>query len=285
VPYNGAITTVSNNPLGGRQAFVRASAGFPAFVNATINFGTALANKTVLVRFRIGTDEAVGDLGWTIDDIAFTGITNKPFRTVTNDTATCGLQPPISNAGPDQTVPVSTLVTLDGSASSDPQGAPLTFLWTQLSGTAVTLSSRTVVKPTFTAPAAASTLVFRLHVSNGSTAANDTVTINVVNTTPPDAGVDAPPADAPPDAATPDAAPDAATPDAATPDAATPDAATPDAAVPDAAQPDASNPPPPPPPPTSDGGCCSTGGGSPAQHAPLIVGVLLLLARRRRRRV
>jgi MYXO-CTERM domain-containing protein len=286
VPYNGTISNVSGNPLGGRQGFVRTSAGFPAFVNATVNFGTALANKTVLVRFRIGTDEAAGDLGWTIDDIAFTGITNKPFRTVTNDTATCSAaKPPISNAGPDQTVPVSTLVTLDGSASSDPNGLPLTFLWTQLSGTPVTLSSRTVVKPTFTAPAAAATLVFRLHVSNGTLAANDTVTINVVAGTPPDAGTpDAPPVDAAPDAATPDAAPDAATPDAATPDAATPDGAVPDAAVPDGSTtPDASNPPPPPPPPTSDGGCCSTGGGSPARHAPLVFAVLVLLARRRRR--
>jgi hypothetical protein len=135
VPYTGTIATGSGNPLGGRQGFVRATAGFPAFTTATVSFGTALANRTILVRFRIGTDEAVGDLGWTIDDISFTGITNKPFRSVVNDIAVC--LPPIANAGPDQSVAASSLVTLDGSASSDPNNDPLTFTWTQLQGPAV----------------------------------------------------------------------------------------------------------------------------------------------------
>jgi hypothetical protein len=284
VPYTGTIATGSGNPLGGRQGFVRATAGFPAFTTATVSFGTALANRTILVRFRIGTDEAVGDLGWTIDDISFTGITNKPFRSVVNDTAVC--QPPIANAGPDQTVAASSLVTLDGSASSDPNNDPLTFTWTQLQGPAVTLSSTTAAKPTFTAPSAATSLQFRLRVSDGSATAADTVTITVVGGTPPDAGT--------PDAALPDAAVDAGVVDAAPPDAA-PDAALdagvePDAALdagtePDAAQPpvDASTPPPPPP-GGDDGGCCSTSGGrSPSQHLPIILVVGALFLRRRLR--
>ena len=280
VPYNGTISNVSGNPLGGRQGFVKSTAGFPGFVTATVSFGTALANKTIRVRFRIGTDELVGAAGWTIDDISFAGITNKPFRTVANDAATCIA--PKANAGPDQTVLVGTLVTLDGSASSDANGDPLSFLWTQLAGTTVTLSSTTAVKPTFTAPAQPTTLQFRLRVGDGFAFSTDTVNINVVTNTPPDGGVpDAPPPDAPPP---PDAAPDAPAPDAATPDAATPDAPPPDAAAPDSAMPpvDASNPPPPP--PTDDGGCCSTGGGSPAQHLPMILVVGWLLVRRRVRR-
>jgi len=40
---------------------------------------------------------------------------------------------PVANAGPDQTVPVGTDVMLDGSASSDADGDPLTFSWSLVS--------------------------------------------------------------------------------------------------------------------------------------------------------
>ncbi len=76
---------------------------------------------------------------------------------------------PIASAGPAQTVAAGATVTLDGSGSSDPNGDSLTYQWTQTAGPAVTLSSATAVKPTFTAPATAATLTFQLVVSNGTT--------------------------------------------------------------------------------------------------------------------
>ena len=48
-----------------------------------------------------------------------------------------------------------------------PSGNPLTYQWTQTGGTAVTLSSGTAVKPTFTAPASPATLTFQLVVNDG----------------------------------------------------------------------------------------------------------------------
>lgn len=91
--------------------------------------------------------------------------------------------PPTANAGPDQNVTVSSTVQLDGSGSSDSDGTIASYSWTQISGTSVTLSSSTAVKPTFTAPSSPATLVFGLTVTdnNGATSTQDQVTINVAS--------------------------------------------------------------------------------------------------------
>jgi hypothetical protein len=79
--------------------------------------------------------------------------------------------PPTVNAGPNQTVDEGSLVTLDGTASRDPDSDPLIYTWTQVLGNPVALSDLHSVTPTFTAPQEPShgqeTLTFRLEVDDG----------------------------------------------------------------------------------------------------------------------
>ncbi len=75
--------------------------------------------------------------------------------------------PPVANAGVNQSVTVSSVVTLDGSASTDPDGhTPLVYGWTQTGGSPIVLSSASISQPTFTAPTAPTVLTFTLTVTD-----------------------------------------------------------------------------------------------------------------------
>ncbi len=109
--------------------------------------------------------------------------------TLSFDWTVTGNRPPVANPGMAQTVDEDAPVTLDGSGSSDPDNDPLTYEWSQTSGTTVTLSSTTAANPTFTAPnlLAQGTLVFSLTVNDGtvdSQPSSVTITVNADNDPP-----------------------------------------------------------------------------------------------------
>jgi hypothetical protein len=93
---------------------------------------------------------------------------------------------PKANAGPDQTVPINTTVTLDGSGSTDVDGDILNYSWslTVPDGSNASLSNPTAVKPTFVVDASG-TYIAQLIVNDSMLDSTpDTVTINWENSAP-----------------------------------------------------------------------------------------------------
>lgn len=94
---------------------------------------------------------------------------------------------PAANAGRDQTAHVTDVVTLDGSASSDPDGDPLSYRWslaTVPAGSGAALLNPTRVNPDFTVDLPG-TYVAQLAVSDGKLESlPDTVTVTTENSLP-----------------------------------------------------------------------------------------------------
>ena len=165
-----ASSDVDGNPLTYQWSFVSQPAGS----------GATLANPTTAKPTFLA-----GMAGqYVIQLIVNDGLVNSLPATVTISTSNTA---PVANAGPNQTARVGATVTLDGSASTDADGNPLTYQWSFVSvptGSAAALMGPTTVKPTFMADKAGDYLV-RLIVNDGTVnSAPATVTITTTNTAP-----------------------------------------------------------------------------------------------------
>ncbi|MEW8064268.1 MAG: PKD domain-containing protein, partial [Candidatus Thiodiazotropha sp.] len=103
-------------------------------------------------------------------------------------------QPPVADAGVDQTIAAGETVQLDGSASSDADGAIVRYIWTQNRGPSVVLQDSRTATPSFTMPANAE-LAFTLTVidDSGAVTRDGVLVRSAVNINQPpvaDAGVD-----------------------------------------------------------------------------------------------
>ena len=154
--YNG--TLAASNPASGNSAFTSYSNGF----NSTRLDLSSLAGNYLLFRFRSLADESSKSGPWTIDNFRVYLCANNA--------------PPIPNAGPDQTVQNNVTVQLSGTAT-DPDGDTITYQWTQLSGTAVTLSNSTTLTPSFTSPATTANIVLQLSATSNGVTESDAVTV------------------------------------------------------------------------------------------------------------
>ncbi|SEN01298.1 Myxococcales GC_trans_RRR domain-containing protein [Stigmatella aurantiaca] len=199
--FASAALAAGDNPLQGQRAYSGLNAAFPDWSQATANFGTQLAGKDVRFRFRIGSDSSTGAYGFDLDDVTVTNAASTPFSAQVAEPSTgpvCNRRPVADVGQATLSVPeasvvggerVRNTVTLNGTGSVDPDGNPLTYQWTQLSGPAVTLSSPTSATPTFQTVEVSKTavLAFQLIVNDGTDTSTPKVTevaITNVNTKP-----------------------------------------------------------------------------------------------------
>ena len=171
---------------------------FLSFVPAGVTFsGNAVEAEWIGIESGNGFDGNIWKLSGTLNDgsslegfymvdvgifdptiiVNYAGVTIKGTIVVN--------YPPVADAGADFSVDEGQLVTLDGTASSDPDGDSISYSWAQLpGGTAVSLSGANTATPSFTSPSVApggETLSFELTVTAGGDTRTDTVSVTVVN--------------------------------------------------------------------------------------------------------
>ena len=158
--------------------------------NGTISpSGTVFTNVGTARTFTMTPTAGYTSGGFSVDGVFQGYVSSYTFPAATTGTHTIYVvfqkinQLPVANAGADQSVATSSLVTLDGSASNDPDKYPyanLGYNWTQTGGPTVTLSNNGTAKPTFT-PTATGIYTFVLDVFDGEAHASDNVIITVTS--------------------------------------------------------------------------------------------------------
>lgn len=170
VVLNDRINT-GDHITGGTLSF---SDGSKVAVPSLHNAGGAIS-----VKFPAKT---VTSMRFTVDSVAST-TGNVGLAEITPLSAGPAINhAPVANSGSDLAVQPGQLVTLDGSASADPDaGTNLTYSWTQTDGPTVNLTDRTSAKPSFT-PGAEADYSFKLTVSDGKLSSADTVAVTATKT-------------------------------------------------------------------------------------------------------
>jgi len=189
---DGVAVSVDGTNWHKLQGLVTADGISSAYTRFRVNLTQAAAAKGIVlssptwIKFQQYDNYQIATDGFAFDDI-------RVFQQGPN-------QPPLADAGADQTVDENTLVALDGGASADPDNwpDPVTFTWTQTAGSLVTLNNTHTATPSFTAPYlwnGDETLTFQLSVCDGELCGADTVQVTITDSAP----NQAPLADAGPD--------------------------------------------------------------------------------------
>ncbi|MFQ3582224.1 MAG: S8 family serine peptidase, partial [Chloracidobacterium sp.] len=131
--YNGTISTCCSNPIGGRPAWTGNSGGY---ITTTVNLPGS-GSRTVVLRFRMGSDTIISAPGWRIDTLV-----------VQDGFTCCGAPPNVVFTG-------QTTAELPGASNSDGDGffepcetLRSTLTVTNTGGATATTAIATITSPT-----------------------------------------------------------------------------------------------------------------------------------------
>lgn len=79
--YNGTINPFTDSPTAGRQAWTGDSGGF---VTSTVQLPAAANGQSVRLKWRLGTDNSVGETGWFVDTIVVRATSSCSFNPAGN---------------------------------------------------------------------------------------------------------------------------------------------------------------------------------------------------------
>ncbi len=165
---------------------ITASAGANGSISpsgaVTVNYGAA---KT----FTITPNTGYNVSSVLVDGASVGAVTSYTFSNVTaahtiSASFAAVNQPPVADAGPDQTRGRWVKTTLNGANSTDAGGPGIaSYLWTQIGGASVAISNRSSAITTFKTPGQTGALTFQLTVKDAQgLQSTDTCIVNVVTT-------------------------------------------------------------------------------------------------------
>ncbi len=131
--------------------------------------------------------DAAGNVYVTGKTNSLTGVDSAFVAKVSDTAAAPGVNtPPVANAGPDVGVSEGGKVVMSAGFSYDAEGPIVSYVWTQIAGTPVSLSGANTDYATFTAPSGGGYLTFNLTVTDGGgLSGSDTITVTVSVPPPP----------------------------------------------------------------------------------------------------
>jgi predicted extracellular nuclease len=155
----------------GATAYSYVFDGQVGYLDHALANGTMASQVTGVTQWHVNADEPlVIDYDQDFNPPGY--YSADPYRASDHDPVLIGLdltspnQPPVADAGPDQSVNTNIPVMLNGSGSSDPDGnLPLTYCWTQTGGPAVSFTPNLSIT-TFIAPSESVVLTFTLMVTD-----------------------------------------------------------------------------------------------------------------------
>jgi len=201
------ITTQNSAPVANAGNDISANVGDTLSLDGTASSdvdGDSLSYSWSILSAPADSSASLSDTSASMPSITIDAAGNYQVQLIVNDGELDSLADvvsisttntaPIADAGTDLTPFVNDTVILNGSASSDADGDPLTYVWSLTSrpaGSAASLSDANSAMPSFFVDASGS-YIAQLIVNDGSVdSVPDTVSINTLNSPPvADAGLD-----------------------------------------------------------------------------------------------